>query len=534
MDARATDVPIYLETVRVNRDGRELEVGLTVSPMRTEQGVFIGHSVIARDISERRQAERKFELAVESSASAMIMVDALGKIVLVNAETERQFGYRRDELVGSPIEQLVPQRFRAEHPAFRNAFESRPTSRAMGAGRELFGLRRDGTEFPIEIGLNPIPTPQGYFVLASILDVTERKQAEQRFRLAVEASPNGIAMVDSTGKILLVNAETSRMFGYPSEDMTGMPIDLLVPARFRGQHRLHRDGFHAEPQKRVMGSGRDLYGMRKDGTEFPVEIGLNPIETPDGMVVLSTIVDITERKLAERALARQTAELERSNADLEQFAYVASHDLQEPLRMVASYTDLLAENYASQLDEKAHRFIGYAQDGAARMRRLIDDLLAYSRVRTLRAKPHPVNSQACLQHALQNLALSIREADAQVEYATLPAVLADETQLTEVFQNLVHNAIKFRRTENPVVQVRANVQGGLCTFSVSDNGIGVPPDQHERIFQVFQRLHTREEYPGTGIGLALCKRVVEQYGGAIGIEPHEGPGTTVVFSFPSA
>jgi PAS domain S-box-containing protein len=404
----------------------------------------------------------------------------------------------------------------------------------MGAGRELFGLRRNGTEFPVEIGLNPIHTSQGFLVLASIHDITERKQAELRFRLAVEASPSGIAMVDERGNILLVNEETSRMFGYDPGQMIGMPIDLLVPTRFRGQHRLHREGFSVNPEKRVMGSGRDLHGVRKDGTEFPVEIGLNPIETASGRVILSTIVDITERKQAERTLALQTEELERSNADLEQFAYVASHDLQEPLRMVASYTDLLAERYAPQLDEKARRFIGYAQDGAERMRRLIDDLLTYSRVRTLRTKPHPVDTEKCLKHALQNLSLSIEEAQANVEHTPLPPVLADETQLTEVFQNLVHNAIKFRGESKPAVRISGKSSGGAAVFRIEDDGIGIPADQAERVFQVFQRLHTRGEYPGNGIGLALCKRVVEQYGGRIRIEPTQGRGTVVVFSFPAA
>lgn len=530
----ATGDEQHIRTIRVDRSGREIHVSLTLSPIRDSVGAIIGKSAIARDITEQAHAEERFRLAVEASPSAMLMIDGRGEIVMLNAEAERLFGYSRDELVGKRIDVLVPARFRDAHPDLRASFMHAPKTRAMGAGRELYGVRKDGTEVPVEIGLNPIDTPNGTFVLSSIVDITERRQAEEKFRLAVDASPSGIVMVDATGTLVLVNAETERMFGYPSGELIGLSVDVLVPSRFRGQHAHHRSSFADAPEARTMGTGRDLYGLRKDGTEFPVEVGLNPIETDEGRLVLSTIVDITERKLAEEALTSQAGELARSNEELEQFAYVASHDLQEPLRMVSSYTELLAERYGEQLDDKAARYIEHAQDGARRMRGLIDDLLAYSRVRTRGGKLVPTHAEHSLARALQNLSISVRESDAQIEHDLGDVwVMADQTQLSQVFQNLISNSIKFRRGR-PHVTIRANREGQSYVLSVRDEGIGIAPEHCERIFQMFERLHTRSSYPGTGIGLALCKRIIDRHGGRIWVESDGSTGSTFLFTLAAA
>lgn len=524
----------HMRTVRVDREGREVHVELTVSPIRDAAGGIIGKSAIARDMTEQRHAEERFRFAVEASPSAMIMVDADGTIEMVNAETERLFGYPRRQLVGEPVEMLVPERFRARHPGLRAGFGAQPEFRAMGGGRELFGLRSDGTEIPIEIGLNPIDTSSGLRVLCSIVDITERRRADEMFRLAVESAPSGIAMVDERGAIVLVNAETERMFRYERGELVGQSIDVLVPRRFRGQHGHHRHGFVAAPEARAMGSGRELYGLRKDGTEFPVEIGLNPIRAGGGLMVLSTIVDITNRKRVEAELARQREELARSNEELEQFAYVASHDLQEPLRMVSSFTALLAQHLGDDLDDDAKRFIGFAQDGAARMRALIQDLLALSRVRTRGGELVEVDASWCVDAALANLAVTIAEVDAKIEVDVAVRVRGDETQLVALFQNLVSNALRFHGDAPPVVRIKAWRAGDRARFTVADEGIGIPPEHAERVFQLFERLHTRDEYPGTGIGLSLCQRVVERHGGEIGVESDGVRGSTFYFTLPAA
>ena len=260
--------------------------------------------------------ERRFRLVVEAAPNAMVMIDRAGEIVMVNAQAERVFGYSRAELVGQPVEMLVPERFRGHHPGLRATFFADPRPRPMGAGRDLYGLKKDGSEFPVEIGLNPIETDEGTMVLSAIVDITERKAAElalreseQRFRLVVEAAPNAMVMIDRAGKIVMVNTQAERVFGYSRAELVGQPVEMLVPERFRGHHPELRKTFFADPRPRPMGAGRDLYGLKKDGSEFPVEIGLNPIETDEGTMVLSAIVDITERKAAELGAARERAAL---------------------------------------------------------------------------------------------------------------------------------------------------------------------------------------------------------------------------------
>ena len=248
--------------------------------------------------------------------------------------------------------------------------------------------------------------------------------------------------------------------------------------------------------------------------------------------MFTLIRDITERKRAEEALQQFAAELSRSNSDLEQFAYVASHDLQEPLRMVSSYTQLLARRYSDRLDADAHEFIGYAVDGATRMQDLINDLLAYSRVESHGEELEPTDCNAVFTQAVTNLHASIVDVGAVVTSDPLPTVRTDASQLGQVFQNLIGNAVKFHGEERPIVHVSAQPQGDEWVFSVRDNGIGIEPDYFDRIFGIFQRLHTRERYSGTGIGLAICTRIVERHGGRIWVESNIGEGSVFHFTIP--
>jgi PAS domain S-box-containing protein len=243
-----------------------------------------------------RKSEERFRRVVEAAPNAMVMIRANGEIEMINAQAERVFGYSRSELLGQPVEILVPQRFRGHHPGLRQSFFTDPHSRPMGAGRDLYGLRKDGSEFPVEIGLNPIETDEGTMVLSSIVDISVRKRLEEHFRRVVESAPSAMVMINQSGRIEMVNAQAERVFGYSRSEMLGQAVEMLVPQRFRHQHPGLRSSFLRAPQSRPMGAGRDLYGLRKDGSEFPVEIGLNPIETESGKMVLSAIVDISDRK----------------------------------------------------------------------------------------------------------------------------------------------------------------------------------------------------------------------------------------------
>ncbi len=371
-----------------------------------------------------------------------------------------------------------------------------------------------------------------------ILDKQRQRVEEERFRAVaifetlLEQAPDGAIAVDAKGGITVVNKQAERLFGYARDELLGKPIEILLPDRFQEGHVEQRRGYDRSPQGRPMGTGLELSGRRKDGSEYPVEVSLNAIETGGGQTVLAFVRDVTDRRRAEEDLANRAQELARSNAELEQFAYVASHDLQEPLRMVSSYTQLLARRYKGSLDKDADEFISYAVEGAQRMQALIQDLLTFSRVGTKGEPFEEFGATQAVEAALSNLHVAVKESQANVVVGDLPAVKADRGQFVQLFQNLIGNAIKFKGEGPPEVRVAAERRGHEWVFSVQDNGIGIDPAYLDRIFIVFQRLHTRKEYPGTGIGLAISKKIVARHGGRIWVESEEGKGSTFFFSLP--
>jgi PAS domain S-box-containing protein len=359
------------------------------------------------------------------------------------------------------------------------------------------------------------------------------RASEIRLRGILDSAPDAMVITDTQGHIVLLNGETERLFGYPREELLGQPIEMLVPERFRASHPQLREAYTAHPRMRSMMKGLDLRGLRKGGIEFPVEVMLSPVASPEGILVTAAIRDITERKRAEEHLLKTVAELKRSNDELEQFAYVASHDLQEPLRMVSSYVQLLAKRYSGQLDADAHEFIAYAVDGSNRMQGLIQDLLTYSRAGAGDNELREISSETALTNALANLGATIAESGAVVTHDLLPTITTDSTQLTQVFQNLVGNAIKYRGIEAPRVHVSATRSAvPEWTFAVRDNGLGIEPEYFEKIFILFQRLHGRE-FAGTGIGLAICKKMLERLGGRIWVESQAEKGSTFYFALPA-
>ncbi len=362
---------------------------------------------------------------------------------------------------------------------------------------------------------------------------THLAQMEGRYRGLLEAAPDAMVVVNRAGEIVLLNVQAEKQFGYSRDELVGQQVTNIIPEGFA--ERLIADGTRsaAEALAQQIGTGIELIARRKDGSQFPIEIMLSPLESAEGILVTAAIRDISERKKSEEHLLKTVGELKRSNEELQQFAYVSSHDLQEPLRMVASYTQLLAKRYKGRLDSDADEFIAFAVDGCNRMQGLIQDLLAYSRAGTTGKALSEVSGEDALQGALTNLRITIEQSCAVVSHDSLPAIRTDETQLTQVFQNLVGNAIKYRSAEAPRVHVSATKNGGNeWIFSVRDNGLGIAPQYFERIFILFQRLHGRNEFEGTGIGLAICKKVLERLGGRIWVESQLEKGSTFYFALP--
>jgi PAS domain S-box-containing protein len=406
----------------------------------------------------------------------------------------------------------------------------------------LIAKRKDGSEFPIEIMLSPLESAEGTLVTAAIRDISVRRAAEQhlaqmegRYRGLLEAAPDAMVVVNKSGEIVLLNVQAEKQFGYRRDELLGQQVKNIIPEGFA--ERLVADALRSteDALAQQIGTGIELTARRKDRSEFPIEIMLSPLESTEGILVTAAVRDITARKKAEVQLLRNVEELNRSNEELGQFAYIASHDLQEPLRMVASYTQLLSRRYKGRLDADADDFIAFAVDGANRMQRLIQDLLAYSRVGTKGQEMVEISSEGALRQALLNLRATIQESGAEVTHDALPNVLADEMQLTQLFQNLVGNAIKYQNTGIPRVHISVSgINGAKRKFSIKDNGLGIDPQYFKRIFGMFQRLHKREEFAGTGIGLAICKKIVERHGGSISVESEPGQGSTFSFDLATA
>jgi PAS domain S-box-containing protein len=463
---------------------------------------------------------------------AIFMMDPRGQVVSWNAGAERIKGYAADEIIGHNFSCFFPpeaiERGRPEEVLRMTAADGRHQEQGMR-------VRKDGSRFLASVIFTALRDPAGNLRGFSEFshDLSESKESEARYRGLLEAAPDAMVVVNQAGKIVLLNVQAEKQFGYSRGELVGQKVKNIIPEGFA--ERLIADGTRsaAEALAQQIGTGIELSGRRKDGTEFPIEIMLSPLQSAEGILVTAAIRDITERRKSEEHLGKTVGELKRSNAELQQFAYVSSHDLQEPLRMVSSYTQLLAKRYQGRLDSDADEFIAFAVDGCNHMQRLIRDLLAYSRAGTNGKELREVSCDDALQAALTNLRMTIEQSGAVVTHDSLPAVRTDETQLTQVFQNLVGNAIKYHGAEAPRVHVSAaRTNGNEWIFSVRDNGLGIDPQYFERIFILFQRLHGPREFKGTGIGLAICKKMLERLGGRIWVESQPEKGSTFYFALP--
>lgn len=364
--------------------------------------------------------------------------------------------------------------------------------------------------------------------------MSERKRARDRFELLVKSSPNGIVLFDRHGRIVLVNTALEQMFGYRRDELLGQTVELLVPEQFRNRHVEYRREFAAHPRARPMGARRDLTGRHEDGREIPLEIGLTPVETEKGPMVLATIIDITQRKQAENEIRQRTAQLEAINKELETFSYSVSHDLKAPLRGIDGYSRLLLEDHAAQLDDEGRLFLANVRQGAQQMGQLIEDLLAYSRMERRSLQSSPVALEDLARAVVSEMGDEIRSLGVELRMELPPLhARADTDGLLFVLRNVLGNAVKFSRdAKPPVIEIGGRKENDTVLLWVKDNGIGFDMKFHDRIFEIFQRLQRNEDYPGTGIGLAIVKKAMQRMGGKVWAESQPGEGATFFLQLP--
>lgn len=488
----------------------------------------------------RPHRDEDVQRSLDGAPTAFLTVRASGEIVYANLEAERLFGYRHGELVGGSVEKLVPERFRAAHPELRARYVREPSARRLGDGRELYALRRDGSEIPVEIALSPFHDAGRLFVLAAVVDASERCQAERTWaRLAAIVNSSDDAIIGKTldGTITSWNPAAESLYGYTEEEAVGRSVLMLVP-----DDRLDEVSKYLERIARGESVEHlETTRIRKDGSRVEVSLALSPIRDASNRIVgVSTITrDITERRRAERdiaertvALARSNRALERSNQDLRDFAHVVSHDLKAPLRNIASLATWVHEDYRERLDDAGRAYLDELVERVKRMDTLVEGILTYSRAGRTEPDLRSIDTRELVLDCIDILCppetLRIRiDGD-------LPVVRYDEAQLSQVFQNLIGNAIKHLGKPSGEIVVSCYESADTWDFSIRDDGIGIASRNLERIFKLFQTVDVRDDTGNSGIGLAVVKRIVERNGGRISVTSVPGEGSDFRFTIRKA
>ncbi len=474
---------------------------------------------IAQDL---RNSEGRLRAVLESVADGIVILSPDHRIQSANSSALELLGVDLESMVDVPLDQVLP-----EIPA-SNTLSIKPN-----ADRRLFDanitVHRPDETVPVNV---VITEASGAFRTAVFHDLTRWIAAEERFRSVVESAPSAMVMIERSGEIVLVNSETERLFGYERHELVGRKIEMLVPTKYRTDHPERRERFFLSPHSRQMGEGRDLFAMRKDGTEFPVEIGINPIETESGIMALGVLVDITERKNAEVALRNYAHQLEEKNVDLDAFAHAVSHDLKAPLRGIISLAEFTLEDYAEALEGEGRENLEMVIQRCHRLDNLIHGILEYSRLGRSSSDPVRLDSQNAVEQVI-DLLETPSGYEVTVEEA-LPPILYDEVQFAQVVQNLVSNALKYMGKPTGKVTIGADDTDGEWVFRVSDTGPGIDEKHFDKIFEVFRTLQSRDVIESTGVGLSLVKRIVERHGGRVWLESVQGEGSTFYFSVPKA
>jgi PAS domain S-box-containing protein len=521
------------ETVLRCYDGSFIDAAMTMKlVVKSSVSGKEGFITVIIDITERRRAEEVLRSSEETqralmnaTSDAMLLLDTQGNILALNDAQAKRFGLSVDDMVGRNMFSFLPSAVASRRREYHEDVIA--TGRPVHFQDERDGMWLENTVFPILDNHGHVTR----FAVYS-RDITERRQWEEALRLAeFSIDHSGVSTIwfDRSSRIVRVNQAACDALGYTREDLLHMTIKDIDP-HFQTVEKWNAGWKWV--QSRLEGRAFESHHRHKNGRIFPVEVLSSFFNYGGQEYLFAFIHDITRRKENEQQLRQALAEQERSNKELAQFAYVASHDLQEPLRMVASFVELLAKRYQNQLDERANTYIKFAVEGASRMQSLIQGLLSYSRVHTRGKEFESADCNEVMGEVLSNLSRMTAEKGATITCESLPVVKADRTQMVQLFQNLLQNAMTFHGTELCQINVGVHTEKGEHVFSVKDNGIGIEPQYFERIFAIFQRLNPRNKYPGTGIGLSICKRIAERHGGRMWVESQPGEGSTFFFSIP--
>ncbi len=448
----------------------------------------------------------------------MLAVDRAGSIVMTNDRLDDRFGYERHELIGQPVEILIPASLHVRHRELREAFGEYPSARRMGALQDVFGVSKDGRKIPVEVGLSTLEADDQTLLLAFVADLTERKKEEEKFRGVTEAASHGLLMVDPKGLITLANQLAHSMFDYEQDELIGQSIESLIPDRYRNRHGVYRASYGETASPRSMGRGRELFARKKDGSEFPVEVGLTPLVSNDRRFTVATVADITEQKRAEREIREKNRELSQLNEELTSFAYSASHDLKAPLKSIEGLTGLAMQDLDEGNTGSALECLERVHTESAKLAGLIEDLLALAKADRVEFESTDVDIAELVSKVFASLAPLAVKRDVALTSKVEPGLVArvPKVRLSQVLENLISNGIRYSgpSRSNRKVEVQGSVEEGCLNMAVEDNGIGIPDESRQHVFGMFQRFHSGFT-DGSGLGLALTRKHVEAMGGEI-------------------
>lgn len=512
----------------VDKFGKEIPIEIGLTPITYENEIYAMASIF--DISTRLKIELRFQKAVEAAPIAMLMINQSGKIVISNKEVENLFGYSEAELANRPIEILVPNESKSKHPTLVKNYLKDPRPRQMGEGNRLFGLKKDGKKIPIEVGLSPVVLDDEIFVMSTILDISSRLEQENKFKNAVEAAPNAMVMINEHGKITLANKQCEELFQYTSEELLGSEIEILVPEKVRQVHPSYVSHYIKNPAPRAMGSGRDLFGQKKDGTLFPVEVGLHPIISDNSVSVISSIVDVSER-------VRDKNKILERNQELQQFSYRVSHDLKAPLSTISGLTSFILEDlksmngfYNEEVFKNADKIVSITE----RLKSYVSNVLDLSKADDESVEFEIFSFKDTLQEIKEKLMTITHEGKVEIieEYGHKVEFFTQRIRLAQLIENLISNGIKYANLdrESSYIKIRTFNDKSYMYINIEDNGLGIPNEFHEKVFEMFQRFH-KKSHEGSGLGLYLVKKHIDKLGGEISFESNTN-GTVFFIKIP--